>query len=356
MLRRPVRRAGFSLVEVLVAIFITAAGLIALLTLFPLGAFQMGKALQDDRSQQMALQMDGKMREMWRAQWVEGGVYDPYIAALDDADAGPVFNPLFTPPAPPNRTASYPVMVDPLGQASYPSKLLRVGQSYGGFFPRRTISPAPATSALAFRFATLQDDMEYGPDGTPADRDGFSVNASGQPIFRGGRYNCAAVIQRQDNSNRFVADLKLLVFDRRVPGVDPTGANENELMFPRAGIDPPLTVAVGSKQVVFPVGNDTLGLRRGAWIMDGTIDNAAGSPNNLGIRNANFYKVVSYAEDVPVAGQTTVELHIPIVRPTGDTTLAVGATYNANLYILRELIDVYDRPQLTPSGYLKQSP
>jgi hypothetical protein len=31
-------------------------------------------------------------------------------------------------------------------------------------------------------------------------------------------------------------------------------------------------------------------------------------------------------------------------------------TYQAQLYIFRELIDVYDRPGLVPSGYQKQSP
>jgi prepilin-type N-terminal cleavage/methylation domain-containing protein len=67
MLRRPLRRAGFSLVEVLVSLFILAAGLIALLTLFPLGAYQMAGALQDDRSQQTCLQADGKIREVWRS-------------------------------------------------------------------------------------------------------------------------------------------------------------------------------------------------------------------------------------------------------------------------------------------------
>jgi len=349
MFRRPVRRAGFSLVEVLVALFIVAAGLIGLLTLFPLGAIQMGRALQNDRSQQCALQYDGKARLYWRSSWVEGGSYDTVLAALDDADGA---LPAFAAVGQNERLASYPVMLDPLGVASYPATLKRqqVAFASGGVFPRKTLGSL-ATSTLAFRYATLQDDMEFGPNGLPADRDGVDVTTAGQSIVRAGRYNCAAVFQRPDNSNRTVADLKILVFDRRVPGVDPTGANENELMFPRAGIDPnPVQVTVGSTQVVLPALNDTLGLRQGAWIMDGTITQRP--PGGTGIRNANFYKVVSFAEDT-VAGTTTVELHIPIVKPRGDSTVAA---YNANLYILRELIDVYDRPQLTPTGYLKQSP
>lgn len=55
--RGPVARApqaGTTLVEVLVAIFITAVGLLAMLTLFPLGALDMAQAIQDDRTAAVA--------------------------------------------------------------------------------------------------------------------------------------------------------------------------------------------------------------------------------------------------------------------------------------------------------------
>jgi prepilin-type N-terminal cleavage/methylation domain-containing protein len=48
------RRAGVTLSEVLVAIFIMGIGLLALLTLFPLGALNMARAIQDDRSENVA--------------------------------------------------------------------------------------------------------------------------------------------------------------------------------------------------------------------------------------------------------------------------------------------------------------
>jgi hypothetical protein len=44
------KRVGVTLVEVLVAIFITGVGLLALLTLFPLGAAEMAQSIQDDRA------------------------------------------------------------------------------------------------------------------------------------------------------------------------------------------------------------------------------------------------------------------------------------------------------------------
>src|SRR5436309_16101466 len=44
------KRQGATLVEVLVAIFVMAIGLLALLVMFPLGALRMGQAIQDDRT------------------------------------------------------------------------------------------------------------------------------------------------------------------------------------------------------------------------------------------------------------------------------------------------------------------
>lgn len=347
MLRRPLRRrAGFSLVEVLVAVFIVSAGLIALLTLFPLGAIQMGQALRDDRSQQCALQADGKIRELWRSRVVEGaGLGDPFVTALDDPDGGGAG---YTPVPVTSRAPSYPVLFDPFGYASYTNKRTQVAQPYAGIFPRRTTTvPSPTPNALAYRYASLQDDMEFGPDGTPADRDGLSVNGSGQPLFRGGRFNYAAVIQRPDNSNRLVADLKILVFDRRNPGVEPA---DNELLTTgtsnsqAAGSN---LVVQGDTLVTLNLPNDTLGLRVGSWIMDGSF---AG-----GNRNAHFYRVTSVdAESLAAANQTIVELHIPLQKPRGDVN--PNTAYSPTFYFFRELIDVYDRPQLAPSGYQKQTP
>jgi prepilin-type N-terminal cleavage/methylation domain-containing protein len=48
------RRAGVTLLEVLVAIFVMGIGLLALLTLFPLGAISMAGAIQDDRAAHIA--------------------------------------------------------------------------------------------------------------------------------------------------------------------------------------------------------------------------------------------------------------------------------------------------------------
>ena len=53
-MHKSTRSAGVTLVEVLVAIFITGVGMLALLTLFPLGALDMARAIKDDRTAAVA--------------------------------------------------------------------------------------------------------------------------------------------------------------------------------------------------------------------------------------------------------------------------------------------------------------
>lgn len=47
-------QAGIALVEVLVALFAMGSGLLALLTLFPLGVLEMARAIEDDRTAALA--------------------------------------------------------------------------------------------------------------------------------------------------------------------------------------------------------------------------------------------------------------------------------------------------------------
>jgi len=48
------RQTGITLLEILVAIFIVGVGLLALLTLFPVGALEMAQAIKDDRTAAVA--------------------------------------------------------------------------------------------------------------------------------------------------------------------------------------------------------------------------------------------------------------------------------------------------------------
>ena len=87
MVRTPLNsgRPGVTLTEVLVAMFVMAIGMISLLTLFPLGAMQVGQALRDDRCTQLARQFDSYVRQTWRNDVIpNAGNNEGYFWAMDD--------------------------------------------------------------------------------------------------------------------------------------------------------------------------------------------------------------------------------------------------------------------------------
>ena len=74
---RTSRRTGLSLVEVLTALFIVALGVIAILTMFPLGASQMAIAVRENRSMEAAFSADAQMRSYWKHNVVEPQMQSP---------------------------------------------------------------------------------------------------------------------------------------------------------------------------------------------------------------------------------------------------------------------------------------
>ncbi len=396
MLRRTARRSGFSLTEVLVALFVMALGIISLLTLFPVGAVTMGRALQDDRTQTTGLQADAAIRMWWRQEvveafpryglrdtedapfWVLDDPNDPWVGntpaafphpATTQAPATPGAYPVFTfhpnpNPAPAvgrrayplavpenSQLPSFPVLIDPVGLNSYTAGTQSFWNAGAGIspalpngftVPRRTIRTAGANLVQAIRSCTMFDDLELSRAATPGAPAGMAETGSAFPVVRQGRYNWAAVIQRENNANRYVADLKILVYDRRAPGVAPTDA---ELHFVVPGM------TVGSTQIILPTTVDVLKLRTNGWIMDGTItDPTNDPPATVGIKNANFYRILTITE---VGGATVLELQTPIKPPTG----APGVTsYNGRIYVMSNLIEVFDRPKLEPTAFTAQVP
>lgn len=351
------RRPGLSLLEVIVALFVMAIGMISLLTLFPLGALQMGQALRDARAAETCSQADTMMRLWWQRDVVEGnpfgsvGLQDPAFGFLD--------NPQNTLPALPfagdTIRSSYPVFIDPIGWDARTGKpavvKTQVAGGLGGLTPRRSMfwitndpnnlaGPYPARSttfqsAFSFRTATMMDDITFNEAALP---DSTSTAAVPGTLARQGRYNWTAVIQRPDNVNRFVADLKILVFDGRAPGIAPADA---ERVFNPAG-----AASVGTSQIVLNVGATPPDyLRAGSWIMDGTLI-AAGAGAPVSVRNAVWYRIQSIDKDT-LAGAFIIDLQTPLLRPV---------TAASQIYVFKGLLEVFDRPQLAPPDYKKQVP
>src|SRR5438874_168919 len=97
------RRTAATLIEVLVAIFVMSVGLLALLTLFPLGALSMAQAIKDDRTAHAAANADA----IALARDVR---HDPSLLRPTDQFVNVAGLPAANLDGP-----SYPIYVDPLG-------------------------------------------------------------------------------------------------------------------------------------------------------------------------------------------------------------------------------------------------
>src|SRR5262245_29544219 len=111
------RRQGATLVEVLVAMFVMAIGLLSLLALFPLGAFRMAQAINANRAADCAANATTPANA-WNLR------HDPLVvAAFDNPGVLPDLQPSHVAASDPGTVTgnhrwadgpSYPVFVDPV--------------------------------------------------------------------------------------------------------------------------------------------------------------------------------------------------------------------------------------------------
>lgn len=334
--RTRTRRPGLTLTEALVALFVAAIGMIALMTLFPLGALQMGQALKDERTSQAAMQADGLMRWYWKTFVVETSPPDTAFDALDNPNASPCTSTRTVPsgmtaPIPAtSHESSFPVFVDPIGSFA------RTGRDFEQFWvagiqpdgtptpsstflpPRRNLTQI-TSNKQAIRLCSLLDDLTYDDTG--------AAGTTGT-VERQGRYNWLAVVQRPDNSARLAANLTVVVFDGRAPSYAPAGIERSFSVV--SG-----TVIPGSTAVSISFSGDRPAISKGRWIMDAT-QLQVGTAN---IRHAKFYRVVSVNDET--SGQLDLELQTPITRLDRQTV-----SYTATFIVLTGVAEVFERPQL----------
>lgn len=298
-------RAGVTLLEVLIAIFIMGIGMLALLTLFPVGALDMGRALSDDRAASAAAQADAIAT-------IQDIRHDPLV--VSDATVSNAFtNPFGT--ALSNTTAgpSYGVYVDPWGYTIDTSTPPQVG-SGGTRIARRSISlsnnpgrtsgsTTPLNTYECYRWCTLLDDIYFKTDGT-ADTGTGSVQ-------RGGRFTWGWLLRRPNAYVDSVVEMSVVVYRDRSNSV------LNETPYPATG-------SAGGNAVTIDWSSSTQpNLRTGRWLLD-----VSASASN-GAVPGYFYRVVNYAD---LGGsKTLVEF---------DTNLRNAVT---NIVVMEDVIEVFDR-------------
>jgi Tfp pilus assembly protein PilV len=298
-----IRRTGVSLIEVLVAIFVTALGLLALLALFPLGAVNMAQAIRDSRTAHAAADAAANIKA-----WP---ISQPQVA--NQAVAAPSYAPMHTdffisaayagsaPLPPPNpNDPSYAVYVDPAGIESY-SSVQQFARWVAGVpgIPRQTLSIFNPTSstyitnpvlrrATLLRWFTLLDDIAFGTNGLP----------SGGVVQRENRYSWAYVLRRPRYSDASVVEMTIAVYDRRplqlgAGSLLPVG----ETAYP---VESDPADPLNTLNLVYAGGLQKPALRTGGWIFDATPLPGHGY----------FYRVVSVTETSSLKGQPAVKVEL----------------------------------------------
>jgi hypothetical protein len=292
------RRAGVTLMEVLVAIMICSIGLLALMTLFPLAAIEMAMSVKDDK-------MGHVKHNIGSSANLFGIRTDPILvnAMLNPGGGLPALNPN----DPTQGTGpSYPIFVDPNGwNANIADPNWRewvggwvVGQPIYTATPKRMCirelnplasPPADPNMTLANpqyvtqqlkRWCTSLDEINFRRD----DETSLACACSpGLPVERGARYSYAWLLQMPKVRLPSQVNLTVVIYSGRP--LDQPAMGETIYS---AAFNPPaslITLSWGANQAPPEVGI-------GSWLFDGGM-----SPSPQGA----FYRVVGVTQTSPTS-------------------------------------------------------
>lgn len=278
-------RRGVTLTEALVAIFVCGIGLIALMTLFPLGALNMAQALRDDRAAHCAANATAVLRSVWRVS-LENGQTDP---AIEQAlQRGPIY-------------------FDPIGLGNGFG-----GQINGAGIPRMSVAAINGNQAATIRWFTLLDDLQFKRDATP---EGSPVQ-----VRREGRFSWAYMIRRLKPDDPRALQFCVVVYQNR-----PVILSSASYLAPGEQAYPGAQFSVGQKTVTVNHGGNKPKLRKGGWIMDAT----------PGPEQGFFYRAVSVKDTS--ANTVTIEVQTPFRFKTDKA---------GTLVVMENVIEVFERGTL----------
>lgn len=240
MLHRPgTHRPGVTLLEVLTAIFIMGIGMLALLTLFPVGALSMARAVRDDRAATIAANASS-------------------LAVAFDLRHDPAVVNNTTMPEPTNPNGpGHPVFIDP----HYALAPINSNQ-LGGQIAR--VAPTFAnTTARAIQYFTFQDEIEFHPYG--------HAKGALPGCNRPGTYSMAYLMRRPKHISPELVELSVVVYSQR-----PTDVQDGETTFTVTGNK-------GESAITLAYTGTAPNIRRRQWLID--------TSNPTGFIHGYFYRI-----------------------------------------------------------------
>jgi Tfp pilus assembly protein PilV len=181
-------RRGITLLEVLTAIFIMGIGLLAILTLFPLGALSMARAVRDDRAAAIAANAAALAISMD----LRNDTAVTTALAANGAPEGP----------------GHPVLVDPAYRTSLSSTNLGSATGTTATVGITRVSPNYATTTQSIaRWFTFQDEIRFEKTGQPV--------GSTTSVTRPGTYSWSYLLRRPRPNSADLVELSVIVYASR---------------------------------------------------------------------------------------------------------------------------------------------
>jgi hypothetical protein len=372
------RRPAVTVIEALMAILVMAIGLLALLTLFPLGAVSMYQSIKDERCAEVSINA--------AAQYKAFGINND-TAVVMASGTGTIFEdpwPAATagPPGVPSLITAgytgptYPVWIDPLGvyngnwyvnSTGTGTNSVQVGTNAaslgapwptaGGVLqsvPRTTVSVIPALAGTPptppppwqVRWFTLQDDIAYLDNGM--------ADTSSGSLQREGRYSFSYVVRRSGPNISGPLDLTVVVYTGRAAGTDGNGNPLGETKYGDSsgttgtvwwGVTASGTQQDGNTVTINWNGVPTKpAIRRGNWILDARMVVDPTAATLTPAPQGYFYRVVSVTD----VGNNLME--VVVQRPLGGqlrTPWGINTTtnvpYQGPLVVVDSVAEVFEK-------------
>jgi hypothetical protein len=351
------RRQGATLIEVLVAIFVMGLGMIALLTLFPIGALRMAQAIQDDKCATAVANANAiaTMNDVRNDRYVRSPVWyflpNPLLDVFTDTPPTSVVPAAKArKPADPNGP-SYPVYVDPVGIQNSPfgdpGQRWVCGRVAPGLIARTCVGfvldPPNFTvnNTKVYKWFSLLDDLNFV-------QDPVGGGVPDAPFQRDIRYSWAYLVQRPRSADASIVNLSVVVFNKRPLSLTPA-LTLSEAAYINNGNTPvsnvmfdPTRNTISLDWTNSPIPN----LRTGDWILDCTyVPTTLANGTPAGSAHGFFYRVVGITETG--ISSADYEVQQPIrgfpLPPATPTSVVGSAPYSGSIMILEGIADVFER-------------
>jgi hypothetical protein len=324
------RRRGATLVEVLVAIFLMGIGMLALLTLFPIGVLRMEQSLRDDRHTLASINATATAN-------IQNVRSDPKLQANATKTLFEIGPNGWANPS--QHGPSFPVFMDPIG---YQNALPGASQDFvasdttlKSSVYRIPTSFTPSKTSILQWFA-INDEILFEtddvPSATPPTAAALPKLNSASQLDRNTRVSWAYMLQRPASGDASLVNLSVVVYSDRPTSFSRQYTPAENLyqarFFPSTS---KVELTYGATSVV-PT------LRSGDWILDCSVEQATDPVTGpYSIPHATFYRVVSATE--LSATQTVVEVQTPI----RGFNRSLPEPYSGQVAVLEGVAEVFEK-------------